>query len=409
MLSVSKGTNNEDVSNMNQVLIIQYLQRHGVRTRAQISRAVGLTPASVSKITTRLIDEGILEETGYLSGEKGRRSVGLRLAAGQKKVIGVKLSRRSYSVGVFDLAGNCVNSRQETFTGERGLRDVFAAIHRDITAFCEVHPDICAIGVAVPGPFLKEEGTILLMTETDGDFVRDVSVRDMLRSSDFGGAPVIIRHDANSGAMAEWWFHALGKRRQGTLAHFLVGEGVGAGVIVNGQIFEGGRGLAGEVGHISLDVNGPRCSCGNYGCLERYCSSVSFVRNAESERRRHPSSSLNHFERLSAALIFGEAARGDALALDLTRRTARYIGYGVVILISAYDPTAVVISNEMAQGGELLLETVREVVRERMPEKIGGSVLIELSSFPDTILYGAAAVAIDYCLRNPEILSRKRP
>jgi predicted NBD/HSP70 family sugar kinase len=167
----------------------------------------------------------------------------------------------------------------------------------------------------------------------------------------------------------------------------------------------GDQGVAGEIGHISVDIHGKRCGCGNYGCLEMYCSSISFVKNAQQALKNNRSSILNKYHPLKASIIFEAAAQNDELALELVKQAGQYIGYGVVNLINSYDPSTVVISNDMAQGGQRILDEVKAVVKERVLDTIAQKVNIELSSFKnDPILYGAAAVAIDYCLKHPLIL-----
>lgn len=408
MVSLKKGTNNEDVSNMNQIFIVQYLQRHGVSTRAQISKAMGLTQASVSKITGRLIEMGIVEETGFLTGAKGRRSVGIYLCANQRKVIGVKLSRRTFTVGCFNMSGKCLGSHAEQFSEKELLPEIFKRIKALIHQYLKQYPDVCAIGVAVPGPFLKDDGTILLITAMGGTKAENVCISKEFDSRQFGDIPVIIRHDANSGALADWWFNTTKTRLHGSLIHFLVGEGVGAGIVNDGVILEGSHGTAGEIGHMSVDVNGPRCHCGNYGCLEQYCSSVAFVQYALEHLSEWPESALCRRSPLTASDIFQAAKAGDVYAASLVERAGKFIGYGLVNLINAYDPDTILISNDMAEGGELLLTAARAVVRERMLEGVWKHVKIEISNFQhDPVFYGAAAVAIDHCLRHPELLAKE--
>jgi glucokinase-like ROK family protein len=404
MISVSKGQNNEDLMNINRVLIVQYLQRNGICTRAQLSKAIGLTQASISQITASLIENGFVQETGFIAGEKGRRSVGIMLNSNLGRVIGVKLSRRTFSVGIFDFSGNFFEGRSESFSGDKHIRDILNEIKAVVKSYLQKFNNIIAIGIAVPGPFQQDEGRIYLMTEMQN--WESVSLK--AEFEDFCEIPVIIRHDANSGALAEWWFSSQIKKRKGTLIYFLVGEGVGAGIIINGNLLSGDQGTAGEVGHISIDFNGKRCACGNYGCLEMYCSSIAFVKNALEALKNNNSSILNKYHPLKASTIFAAAEQNDELALELVKQAGRYIGYGVVNLINAYDPSTVVISNDMAEGGQLILDEVKAVVKQRVLEAIAQKVEIELSSFKnDPILYSAAAVAIDYCLKHPLILKTK--
>ncbi|MFV0400218.1 MAG: ROK family protein [Oscillospiraceae bacterium] len=402
MMNVSgKGQNNENLLNINRSLIVQHLQRDKVCTRSQLSKALGLTPASITKTVAGLMENGLVEEIGFVQGEKGRRSIGITLRADLCKLIGVKLSRRNFSVGVFDMTGENFGVHSESFSEDELLPGVLDKIIQVIEGYMSRFDNVAAIGVAVPGPYLVKESRMVLVTETIG--WKEVNLQEYLGSA--FSVPVIIRHDANSGALAEWWFGTQIHQQGETLIHYLVGEGVGAGIIIDGEILTGDNGIAGEIGHVSIDVNGPHCTCGNRGCLELYCSSLAFVKHAKSKLPEHPESTLTRYGSLTFSSIFEAANQGDRFAISLVRRAGRYIGYGAAAMINTYDPSTIVISNDMAGGGQTLLEEALAVVRERIAPHIAENVSIELSRFPnDPILYGAAAVAIDFCLKRPEIL-----
>lgn len=400
------GTNNEDVSSMNKAVIIRYLQRNGICTRAQISKAIGLTQASISKTVSVLIEEGIVEENGYIAGEKGRRSVGISIGGGCKRVLGVRLSRRSFSVGVFDIAGRMYDHISEEFSFDATLKSVLQRIKALLHGLLEKYDDLAAIGVAVPGPFNVKSGEILLTTSMATSDWTHIRLKEEL-GKEFS-IPVVIRHDANAGAMANWWFGSYVKDPACTLVHFLVGEGVGAGVISKEQVFEGNLGFSGEIGHVSVDVDGPRCKCGNFGCLELYCSTFAFVGSVRQALQKNTDSTLCRIPHLTPVTVFEAAAAGDRLAKELTERLGRYIGYGVVTLINTYDPSIIVISNELAKGGQPLLECIRQTVRERVLEGVFENVSIVLEEeklLQDPVLFGAGAVAIDYCLGEPLMLA----
>jgi len=410
MPEASKGGNN--AGNMylsNRIIILQYLQRHGVCTRAQIAKKIGLTEAAISKITAAMIENGIIEECGVLAGSKGRRSIGIHINPNGVKIVGVKLSRRNFAVGVFDFSGECVASTQENFTREDDLRQVFHRIRSAIRKYIANYPDIVVTGMAVPGPFLKKEDRILMITEMGDTGEDDIDLRAEFNVQRVGNRPIIFEQDANAGALADWWFEIGDVHLRGTAVHFLVGEGVGAGVISNGALNTGDQGTAAEIGHTSIDINGEKCHCGNRGCLEQYCSSIAFVKNAMAHRAEAPESRLNAYDKLTSSIIFREAQAGDAKAIELVRREGTYIGYGLVNLVHCYNPSTILISNEISKGGPLLLDAALAVARERLIPRLFESVQIRLSTFEgDDILYGAAAVAIDYCLNRPDIMGNKR-
>jgi predicted NBD/HSP70 family sugar kinase len=393
-----KGAKNEDLLFLNSAMITQYLKRNGICSRVELSRATALTPASISKTVSMLIECGIVKEVGLISGKKGRRSIGLSLVEDRYLVIGVKLSRRSFSVGVFDIGGNMYDVFSEAIEEKQEFGYTMERIKSVIDRYLERFSNVVVIGLAVPGPFQRTEGKIALMTEMNNWF-------DLPLVDEFVNAysiPVIIEHDANAGAYAEWWFGAHSTVQKGTLVYFLVGEGVGAGVLVNGSILYGSQGVAGEVGHISVDVSGEKCACGNRGCLEMYLSSIAFVKHATKLLPKHPDSVLNGYSNLTSDDIFSAAEAGDQFAIELVKRAGMYLGYGIVTIVNAYDPSIVVVGNSMAKGGQRILNAAKAVVKERILPAIYKDLKIVLSDFSeDPILLGASAVATDYFLKNP--------
>lgn len=400
----SLGKNFEDIASVNRSSIIKFLRRNGVCSRAQISQAMGLTQASISKIIGQLISENIVFETGYISGEKGRRSVGVTLNTRCKKVLGVRLSRRSFAIGLFDLAGNIYENVSGQFSADATLRSVIQRIKGTLRDFLDRYEDVAAIGVAVPGPFNARNAEIALTTSMATQDWTNVHLRE-----EFGDdlpVSIVFCHDALAGALANWWFGSKVKKMQSSLVHFYVGDGVGAGSVVDGEAPVSSLGFSPEIGHISVDTNGPRCRCGNFGCLELYCSTFAFMQDVE-ERLKQPAGAKSQLARLSDLTpqdVFTAAERGDQLAIEAVDRLGRYIGYGVVNLINAYIPDIIVISNEMARGGQQILNRVKEVVRERVLPVIAEKIRIELEDewlLGDPVLYGAGAVAINYCLESP--------
>ena len=212
--------------------------------------------------------------------------------------------------------------------------------------------------------------------------------------------PLFIEQDANAGALAEWWFGNHG-RPLNTLAYFLAGEGVGSGIVENDNLLLGMQGVASEVGHISIDVNGPRCECGNYGCLELYCCASAMLERAKQEM---PDLMNKKYKNRAEACgdVFEEARRGNRKAGKVVDEIANYLAYGCVTLINAYNPDIIVIGDIISMGGDLLLPTIKETVQARVIPEMYEKVKIEFSKLSvDPTLYGAAAIATDRLLRKP--------
>ena len=390
------GNNNSDLTEMNRSLIVKILQQREVCSRAEIAKITGLTQASITKIVAVLMEMGIVTEVGVIKGNGNRRSIGLRLNAEEKQVIGVKFSRHMFAVGVFDISGKHYTMRETEFKLEDDTMAVIREMKKQINETLKKYPNVLAIGLALPGPYLREEGRIAMVTSMPK--WHDINFIDEFKQE--FDKPLFIEQDANAGALAEWWFGNHG-RPLNTLAYLLAGEGVGSGIVENDSLLLGMQGVASEIGHISIDVKGKKCECGNRGCLELYCSASAMLKRAEEEMPELGKKKYkNRAEECSA--IFKEADKGNKKAIKLVEEIGEYLGYGCVTLINAYNPDIIVIGDIMAQGGDLLLNKVKEVVSKRVIPEMYEKLKIKISSLSvDPTLYGAAAIATDRLLRKP--------
>lgn len=392
------ATSQASVSESNRSRILQHLYHHGISSRAQIAKALDLTPAAITKITARLIEAGVIEETGDIEGSKNRRSIGLKLDTTQFHIIGVKFARSLVQIGVFDLRGNAISLESLPTVYDDTIDDTAIIIHRRLAELIDTDPTIVAIGMAVPGPYLRNEGRTAVVSSMQGwrriNFVHE-----------FGSAfrvPVFVEQDARAGALAHFLFDPAVKSDE-NLAYYLIGEGVGLGVIENGRLINGHLGAATEIGHISIDVNGKPCDCGNVGCLERYCSTPAIHAMLIEEGTVIPGASdMTHTDAVRA--LFAKAQDGDAQAMSLVRSIARYVGYGCVTIFNGFNPEHIIIGDIVAEAGTMLLDTVLDTVKERSIPEIFTSTSITLSTLSaDAAVSGAAAVAVTEFLEHPSV------
>lgn len=388
--------NNSDMNEAHRSHIVKLLNRNGVCSRAELAKMTGLTTASITKITAALIGEGILSETGVIKGSGNRRAIGLQLNSEKNLIIAVKFSRYVYTIGVFDISGKYYSGSETEFGMQDDPIDVINDIKKKIHQCLAVNKNVIAIGMAVPGPYLKYKGRIAMMSRLSAwnkvNFEQEFA--------DEFHIPFFIEQDANSGAMAEWWFGEH-KRPITTLAYMLMGEGVGSGIVTDNMLLLGKQGTASEIGHVSIDINGPRCECGNYGCLELYCSTPVILARAKQEIPEifdgDPHTRTDDYN-----LIFNAARNNNEDAKKLMKQVAKYIAYGCVTLINAYNPDIIVIGDVLAQAGDILLPIIRENVEKRTIPELFSEVEIKFSALPiDPTLYGAAAIATDKVLSRP--------
>ena len=392
------GKNSFDIQESNRVSVLRILSKEDVLTRADLSRMTGLKQATITNIINDLLSSGVVSETGTLKGNLGRRSIGIRLNAENFNVVGIKIARRSYSVGIFNIKNQLLDKTYQKLEPSTGASAVLQSLVADARRLIDKYGSCCAIGVAVPGPYLRREGRIAVMTE----FVGWEKIDIYKKLSDAFEQPVFVEHDANAGALGEWNCSAnIGS--DDVLVHLLASEGIGSGVVIDGKIISGYRGIFGEVGHMSINVMGARCVCGNCGCLEMYCSALAFVKDVLAELPKHPESTLNSEKKVTADTVFHHMRQGDSFALSAVKRVGRYLGYGIANIVNIYDPKEIVISDIMSGGGEVMMYAIKEAAKERLLSEVYKDLIIRYSSVEDLILYGAATVAIDKILEKIDV------
>jgi predicted NBD/HSP70 family sugar kinase len=261
---------------------------------------------------------------------------------------------------------------------------------------------LIGIGFAVPGPYIKESGVFALMSRVPGWENIDFAVQ--LRSG--LEYPVFFEHDANCGALAEWWY---GDNRYSSLLFLLAGQGIGAGIIENGNIFSGSMGIAGEVGHMSINYKGPICECGHRGCLELYASTFILENEVRTFLNKGFKTSLSAGP-LNIDTILKAVNSGDPLAVKVFDRIAKALGFGVVNIVNIYNPEVIILGDMLAKAPERLLKIVKEVVKENLRPILYDKLKIRISNFEpeETVMLGISAMVFDSIVGNDSLVEMFR-
>jgi glucokinase len=236
-------------------------------------------------------------------------------------------------------------------------RGVMAATRRE-----DPEAEFRGVGIGSPGPLNRETGVVIF---TPNLRWRNMPVRGRIGNA--LGLPASLDNDANCALLGEHWVGAAQGARNAVC--FTIGTGIGGGVIVEGQLVHGASDVAGEIGHITIEVNGRRCGCGNDGCLEAYASGPAIARRAVEAIEAGAVSDIadrvnGQLEQISAQTVFEAVAAGDALADELVRDTARYLGVGIANLLNVLNPEVVVVCGGVTRAGDhLFLPLRREVAR----------------------------------------------
>jgi predicted NBD/HSP70 family sugar kinase len=364
----------------NRARIVESLMRHGHLTQVELAGSTGLSPATVSNIVKELSASGVLNTS--TTSRSGRRAVEVTLARRTGLVAGLHFSSRQLRVAVSDIERTIVAEHLVPLAPDhrydRELDRVTLLLGDTLESLDASLSDLLAIGIALPVPVRQSTGEVAtpgLMRGWDG-----VPVAAAL--SDRVQLPVFIDTEANLGGLAEARFGAA--RGRSVSAYIRVGYTISGSIILGGTPFRGASGRAGQIGHVTIDENGPICRCGNRGCLEMFAGGPALL-----ELFRDTG-----LQRMRDLVLRSDA--GDAGARRAIADAGRHIGIAAASLANLLDPELIVIGGELAGAGEILLAPLRHALeRSVLGGGIDGPEVVEGALGDRAELLGCLAMAID--------------
>jgi glucokinase-like ROK family protein len=355
-----------NLKNLNKHAIIDLIRfTSGGISRVELARRMNLTRAGITAIVDDLLAVGLVREgeERYLNG---RKPIVLEINPTRGWVIGIDIGASHLMMVLADFSARVVEELDTHLDINQGpqicLDQVNTLVRRLLAQNNLTIDDVAAIGTGVPGPVVSEAGTVSgppTMPGWDG-----YPIRDHLQS--MWDRPVTLNNDAELGALGEWAYGA--GRGERNLAYIKVGTGVGSGLLLEGQLYRGATGTAGEIGHTTIDENGPVCTCGNRGCLEAYSGGGALVRKAREAVQLHQRTQLSD---LVGRPDFGvqdviTAARcGDLVAQRIVAEAGSLLGAAVANMVNLFNPGMVVVGGSVSQIGDLLIEPIRTAVTRR--------------------------------------------
>lgn len=259
-----RGTTLLQIGPFNQTVILDAIRRAGSLSRVELAERTGLAPQTVTNISRRLLAQGLIVEAGTTNAGRGKPRTLLRLNGEARVAVGVHLDPAVVTLAVLDLTGNVlVHERLATPSAvdpAKAIQAIAAAVDSVIASSGVARERVLGVGIAAPGPVDLDRGVIDNPPNLPG--WHQVPLReDLARAS---GLPVLLDKDVTAAAVAETWW---GNTRAETMAVLYLGTGIGAGLVVDGEVIRGSFGNAGEIGHIVVDPDGPPCLCGQRGCV----------------------------------------------------------------------------------------------------------------------------------------------
>ena len=328
--------------------VMRAVRAAGTLSQAEISRRTGLSAATVSNIVRELSELGaVLVNTGSVGGRRVRH---VALAPSTQAVVGVDFGHSHLRVAVGDLAHRILAEDAVPVdvdaSAEQCLNRAEELIDTLLARAGTSAEHVSAVGLGVPGPIDYDTGEIGSSVLLPGW----VGVRPREALADRLGLPVHADNDANLGALGELVFGA--GRGMCDLVYLKISTGVGAGLVLDGRLYHGAGGMAGEIGHITLDESGPVCRCGNRGCLETHAN-ARYLLSLLSD---------SHGADLTVAAAVGLAHAGDPGCRRVLADIGRHVGVGVANLCNLINPRCLVLGGDLSAAGDLIITPLLETV-----------------------------------------------
>ncbi len=394
------------VREINQFHILNAIRIAGAISRVEIARITGQSRATVTNITARLIVENLIyEKETEDRSRRGRKRVLLALNPDAAYVVGVKLSAYRISCAVTDIQADVKSSvNMPVRTSERPVKFVADLIEEGIRhCISEARIDlsqVSGIGLGIPG-FVDSRSGVCFWTPLYQK--GDVPLKDLIQKR--FQIETLIENDTNTVTLAHQWF-GEGKGIDNFLV-VTIEDGVGMGIVVNGQLYRGARGIAAEFGHVVVDPNGRDCRCGKKGCIEAYASNFSILDEAQAAIDKGEW----HHERvpdLRFEEVVTAAQSGERILQNIFTNAGTFLGMGLAGLIQIFNPSKIIISGEGVRAGNLMFQSLRRTIRLHTNPALYDASEIVIQKWRDTDwARGAASLVLQELYKSP--FNRVRP
>lgn len=372
----SRSISRDLMHDLNTRAVTSLLYNSGAKSRTEIAKNTDLTRPTISNITSKLISAGLIEEVGVGESTGGRKPTLLDIDEEFGYVMAVKIEARKVITGLYNLRTDKITGKKTDHPANPDTEQVLSHVRKDYEDYAD-REEVVGVGIGVSG-LISDSGEIIyspILNWTKVPVAEKLNLRPSL--------PVTVDNDVNALTLAESWV-GTGKEYD-ELFCVTVGEGIGAGLMVNDRLYRGAVGGAGEIGHITLDKKGPRCRCGEEGCLEALASDY-FLKNEMKRRGIVPSTVEN---------LASLASRGDDEALEVFREMGHNLGLGIKNLVNTLNPEAVVLGGERMEHSKYFLQEAKgEILNHSFPREAKDLKIIQASLGKEGWLIGAALLSI---------------
>jgi predicted NBD/HSP70 family sugar kinase len=376
---IARPTNIRDI---NKQIVLNYVRARSPISRAEIARETELQRSTVSSIVEALKDLKLIEEIGEGNSTGGRKPTLLKIRNGTPVAIGVDVMPRQTTVAVADLIGKVLE--KETFETSADVNFMTRQIIKSVSKYADKYRDEeLEVGMSLPGIIDYNEGTAFYIPYFQW---KDWNIGEQLSAAT--GLNVIIDNDANAIALAELWFGRERIRKIRNFITVLVGDGIGTGIIFEGQIYRGERGAAGEFGHMIVGDKAPtKCSCGSYYCWEAQASEKAIIARYQ-KMTGHSNTDFDIEDLIELA------NQGDAEAIQVFDITAEFLGIGISNLIVGLNPQAIIVSGKVTKAWNIIVDELHATIEKSIRQKLPKTEIIASSLGIHPTLIGAISLVL---------------
>ncbi|WP_202080868.1 ROK family transcriptional regulator [Caldalkalibacillus salinus] len=390
---------------MNKTLILDIIRTHGPISRAEIAKMTKLTPPTVTNLVKDLLSTGMVVEGERMNSTGGRKAINLQINPTAYYVIGVNVGVSKVSVVVTDLMANVVvesSSALQHVSSDRIMDVVVETIRRCMQSSRVKADKFMGIGVGMHGLVNAEEGVAVFAPNFG---LRDVHVKEIIEQT--FDIPTYLDNDVRAMALGESWFgHG---QNVDNFIFINVGMGIGAGIVLQEEVYRGISESAGEIGHTTVVEDGPQCNCGNHGCLEVMAAGPAIAKRAvkainDGAQTRLTKRVNDQLDEITAKIIHEEAVDGDPLCRQIIEDTGKYLGIGIANLINIFNPAKIIIGGGVSNAGQMLLEPLIHTALVRAMEVPASKVSIETTPLHDRVgPIGAATLVLKHIFKQPNL------
>lgn len=381
-----QGINNQHSKFFNKAVILKTVSTQGPISRLRLSEITGLSKMTISNIVMDYIKDGVMCAANTENSAIGRKADLIAVVPDSLLTLGIYIGSSVINVGIINLQGAILRNEEISLspdeTEESFVRKIFMLT--DLVYTEDIKSRVWGIGVSSIGPLDVEKGKILKLPYFKNiesiEIISPLEVRYKL--------PVYVENDVNVSALAEMYFGKGQKYKN--FIYISVKTGIGSGIIINRELFQGSKGFGGELGHTSVQIDGVPCSCGNRGCLERYAGIPAIV-----EWYNQQYKNISDSREINWLSIVDRARQGDNGSLSAINRMCRYLSMSLVNAVNILDPECIFLGGEIGPALELLIPEIEKTIEEAKFSPVGHIPVLCPRFLSNSSFVGTAALVLD--------------